>query len=105
MGQHFHCAHARYLLYGTSNGYVGQMAMGGVACHRMWSFRVRPLGLTAYSSMTSFCPLSRFLRQSPGGVNCLGAYDILRDGLTDVLVGRDNGSSLPRHAPPSRSLP
>ncbi|KAJ4462859.1 putative Bardet-Biedl syndrome 7 protein [Paratrimastix pyriformis] len=58
----------RFTLYGTSNGYVGQMLMASDSCRRGWSFR------------------------APGGVTCLSTYDLLRDGVVDVLVGRDNGN-------------
>ena len=69
----------REILYGTESGVVGlltfvpdaQAGPGGTVLQHGWSIpNVRRLG----------------------GINCMGTCDITKDGRTDMLVGRDDGT-------------
>eukprot|EP00667_Euglena_gracilis_P004971 EG_transcript_5000 len=58
------------VVYGTDNGYIG-------------SFRISQQGLS-----------KRWTKEdanSTGGINCILAYDFTKDGVSDLIVGRDNG--------------
>lgn len=59
------------VLYGTDNGHIG-------------AFRINPQhGLNKRWSKTD--------PKNAGGLNCIVAYDFTKDGVSDLIVGRDNG--------------
>jgi len=60
----------RDVLYGTDSGHLGAYRIGAAGLQKRW---VK-------------------LDDAAGGVNCIVPYDFTNDGVTDILVGRDNGS-------------
>ena len=65
----------RELLYGTENGMVGQLLMDADEMRRGWVID----------------PVLEGRRGKAGGVQGLHAHDLTKDGVKDVLVGRDDG--------------
>ena len=64
------------LLYGTENGLVGQLLLDGSMMRRGWVVDPNLEGRRAKS----------------GGVQCLAAADLTKDGMKDLMVGRDDGT-------------
>jgi len=65
----------RELLYGTENGMVGQLMMDSEEMRRGWVID----------------PVLEGRRGKSGGVQSVQAHDITKDGVKDILVGRDDG--------------
>ena len=65
----------RELLYGTENGMVGQLLLDAEEMRRGWVID----------------PVLEGRRGKSGGVQCLASHDITKDGIKDILVGRDDG--------------
>ncbi|GBG59174.1 hypothetical protein CBR_g32190 [Chara braunii] len=66
-------ANAKEILYGTANGYLGQLLMDTDSIHRGWV--VEP-GMNR-----------------TGGIHCISAkVDFTKTGINDIVVGRDDGS-------------
>jgi len=65
----------RELLYGTENGMVGQLLMDADEMRRGWVID----------------PVLEGRRGKSGGVQCITAHDITKDGVKDIIVGRDDG--------------
>lgn len=63
------------ILYGTENGMVGQLLMDSDEMRKGWVID----------------PVLEGRRGKAGGVQCLAAHDLTRDGVKDILVGRDDG--------------
>jgi Bardet-Biedl syndrome 7 protein len=63
------------ILYGTENGMVGQLLMDSHEMRKGWVID----------------PILEGRRGKAGGVQCLAAHDLTRDGVKDILVGRDDG--------------
>eukprot|EP01052_Picozoa_sp_SAG31_P003392 SAG31_NODE_130_length_23424_cov_45.648802_4_plen_794_part_00 len=62
---------SREILFGTSNGVIGLMSIADEGLQRVWTIpNVKRLG----------------------GINCMATCDITKDGRTDLLVGRDDGT-------------
>ena len=65
----------RELLYGTENGMVGQLLLDADEMRRGWVID----------------PVLEGRRGKNGGVQCVHAHDLTKDGVKDILVGRDDG--------------
>lgn len=74
---------AAELLYGTENGIVGQLLLGADAMRRGWELGGRSVAALG-------APGRAGARR--GGVTELCAHDLTRDGVPDVIVGRDDGT-------------
>ena len=75
---------AREIVYGTENGMVGVVAFADEGLRPGWCIpNVKRLG----------------------GINCLSTCDITKDGRTDIVVGRDDGTLEGTTTPPSICLP
>jgi len=66
---------AKQLLYGTENGLVGELLMDATLMRRGWVVD----------------PLMENRRGKAGGVHCICVEDITKDGIKDIMVGRDDG--------------
>ena len=65
----------RELVYGTENGVVGQLLLDKDEMRRGWIID----------------PVLEGRRGKAGGVQCIASHDITRDGVKDLMIGRDNG--------------
>jgi len=65
----------RELVYGTENGIVGQLLLDIDEMRRGWVID----------------PIVEGRRTKSGGVQCVSSHDITRDGVKDLMVGRDDG--------------
>ena len=63
------------LVFGTENGMVGQLLMNEHEMRRGWVID----------------PTLEGRRGKAGGVQCIAAHDITKDGVKDLLIGRDDG--------------
>ena len=63
------------LLYGTENGVVGQLVLDATVMHRGWVID----------------PAAEGRRGKAGGVQCMCVEDLTKDGVKDIMVGRDDG--------------
>ena len=64
------------LLYGTENGLIGQLLLDASMMRRGWVVD----------------PALEGRRGKAGGVQCMHAADLTKDGMKDILVGRDDGT-------------
>jgi Bardet-Biedl syndrome 7 protein len=59
------------IIYGTEDGRVGQLLLDPTAARRGWTLENKT---------------------QMSGVNCMHSYDITHDGVSDIVVGRDDGT-------------
>jgi Bardet-Biedl syndrome 7 protein len=60
----------REFIYGTSNGIIGQLFANNTSAEKGWAIEND---------------------DHLGGINCITICDITRDGVQDIIVGRDDG--------------
>ena len=85
------------LLYGTENGLIGQLLLDASMMRRGW---VLTLTLTLILTLTLTLTLTRWVvdpalegrRGKAGGVQCMCSADLTKDGMKDIMVGRDDGT-------------
>ena len=64
------------LLYGTENGLIGQLLLDASMMRRGWVVD----------------PALEGRRGKAGGVQCMCSADLTKDGMKDIMVGRDDGT-------------
>ncbi|XP_061748169.1 Bardet-Biedl syndrome 7 protein [Nerophis ophidion] len=69
--EHYHKDGGEDILYGTTDGKIGLVHMGETSAASKWEI---------------------YQEKKKGGILCMDTYDMLGDGVSDILVGCDDGT-------------